>query len=109
MKKFTIKVVKPQARLVQTVLDRNPHLTKAQVMDMMKYNIIPSSYLSEMTGKRPEAIMTMSKVELRDGVEYSRLTRVAPFKPIKKGENTKLIFIEFDAKCKEFIKECCNS
>lgn len=105
-KPFTIRLSKIEPNLVRLIRKKHPELTKEEIEERFRYNIVRSAHLSDVTGKRPDAIMTLSRVELKDGKPFSKLDRVTPFTLKGEQDSTKVVFIEFNDKCREFIREC---
>ena len=104
---FKIQEQTPDQKLVKMISKKRPHLKKDIISDMLKYNVLTSSQLGSLTGKRPDAIITMSTLKIKGGKVYSGLTRVLPFKEVDENgdlrENTKKTFILIDEKCLNFI------
>lgn len=104
-KEFVIRSVRKDPKLIRLIIKNRPNIKREKVEEMLKYNILTSSQLGDLTGKRSDTIITMSRVQLIDGKPFSKLTRVIPFKRVEDDEKSKTMFILVDDKCKKFLIE----
>lgn len=104
---FKIEAIEPDQKLVRMICKKRPQLKKTDIREMLRYNIITSSQLSSLTGKRPDTIITMTTLQIKNGKPISKLTRILPFLEVDENgqqkENTKKTFILMDDKCLKFL------
>lgn len=115
---FTVKVLKTNPSLIRMIQRKRPHLKRKYIESMLNtmivtpnslQRVLTSSQLASLTGKRPDSIVTMTTVQIKNGEHVIRLTRVLPFMELDENgnrrENTKKIFILLDQQCEEFLVE----
>lgn len=104
---FKLEKLEPDQRMVQLIHRNRPHLKKSYIIHILSNNVMTSGQLASLTGKRPEAVITMTVLKLKNGKIESKLTRALPFPEADENgeirENTKRAFILLDEKCKKFI------
>lgn len=107
---FKIQEVEPDAKLINRIGRKRPHIKKGDIVEMLKYNIITSNQLATLTGKRPDAIITMTTLKIKGKEIVSGLTRILPFRELdelgKLKSNTKKTFILMDEKALRFLADC---
>lgn len=104
---FKIRPVDPDKSLVRRISLKRKHIKTRHIVAMLQQNVLTSSQLASLTGKRTDAIVTMAKVSLKDGMKVSKLTKVSAFNYVDENgdvqEPKKNVFILMDEKCRQFL------
>ena len=107
---FKIQEIEPDAKLINRINRKRPYLRKIEIAAMLQYNIVTSNQLATLTGKRPDAIITITTLKIKGKEIVSGLTRILPFRELdengKLKEATKKTFILMDEKCLKFLTDC---